>query len=60
MTTSTTATPRPANRHEPTVDYRLGLLGLRRPETPADDLATGSLGRLRAICLLYTSPSPRD
>ena len=49
MTTSMTATPRPANRREPTVDDRLGLLGLRRPETPADDLATGSLGRLRAM-----------
>ena len=49
MTTSTTATPRPANRREPIVDDRLGLLGPRRPETPADDLATGSLGRLRAM-----------
>ena len=49
MTTRTTATPRPANRREPTVDDRLCLLGLRRPETPADDLATGSLGRLRAM-----------
>jgi len=31
-----------------TVDERMALLGLHRPER-ADDLATGSLGRLRAI-----------
>ncbi len=49
MTSTATATPRPANRREPTGDERLALLGLRRPETPVDDLATGSLGRLRAM-----------
>lgn len=48
MTTSTTATPRPAKRREPAADARIAMFGLRRPE-PADDLATGSIARLRAL-----------
>ena len=46
-TTITRAAAMPWPAGEPAADERIAMFGLRRPE-PADDLATGSLARLRA------------
>ena len=50
MTATTATMPWPINDHEPSaVDERMDLLGLRRPHLAAEDMASGSIARLRAL-----------